>query len=257
MKKLVFSAIAVLAAASAWAIPGTLNPTSGAPVKGDIKWKAASKVYVVSYKKGPTMVDGEFKAGDVESLNIEKPAGLDKAIEMVQNGQGAQAIAILAKVVAEYKMLVWDKPAARYLVLAYLSANNAQKAYEVAQGIINDDKTAAYMGEFAPSYWQALLKLGKMQQLESCLKKAATSGDRPTSAEALNMRGDVIRAEGGDTPDTYTKALTDAYLRVALMYLDEPCREARFNALQKAALCFDKLGQATRAEDMRARAKSM
>ena len=257
MKTLAISFLAAIAASSVWAIPGTLHPESGSPVRGDIKWKSASKVYVVSAKKGNTMVDSEFKPSEVASLSIEKPNGLDKAIEMVENGQGVQATAILTKIVSEYKMLVWDKPAARYLVQAYLAANNAQKAYEVAQGVLADDKTGAYLGEFAPSYWQVLLRLGKNQQLESCLKKAATSGDRASSAEALNMRGDMIRADGGDTPDTYTKALTDAYLRVALMYLDEPCREARFNALQKAAQCFDKLGQATRAEDMRARAKSM
>ncbi len=255
MNKLAVSAIAIVAAASAWAIPGTLNPSSGSSLKGNIKWMAASKKYVVEYKKGATTVSGEFKPSEVDSLEIDKPAGLDKAIEQVQSGQGAAAVPALEKIVAEYKMLVWDKPAARYLVNAQLAAGNAQKAFQTAQNVLADDKDAAYSGEFAPSYWQVLLKLGKNQQLENCLKKAATSGDRATSAEALNMRGDIIVAQGGDTPDTYTKALTDAYLRVALLYLDEPCREARLSALNKAAQCFDKLGQATRAEDMRSRAK--
>ena len=245
------------AASSVWAIQGTLNPKDGASVKGDIQWKPASKVYVVSAKKGATMLESQFKPGDVSSLDIPEPAGLAKAIEQVQAGQGAAAVPLLSKIAAEYKMLVWDKPAARYLVDAYLSANNAAKAEEVARGVIADDKDAAFSGEFAPSYWQVLLKLGKIQQLENALKKAAVSGDRATSAAALNMRGDIILAQGGDTAEAYNKALTDAYLRVAMMYRDDACKEAHFNACMSAAKCFDKLNQASRAEDFRARAKSM
>ena len=257
MKKLAVSLLAAVAASSVWAIQGTLTPEGGAPVKGDIKWKAASKVYVVSAKKGATMVESQYKPAEVASLDIPTPAGLDKAIEQVRAGQGSAAIPLLTKIAAEYKMLVWDKPAARHLVDAYLAAGNAGKAEEVARGIIADDKDAAFQGEFAPSYWQVLLKTGKTQQLENLLKKAAATGDRASSAAALNMRGDIILAQGGDNADAYNKALTDAYLRVALMYLDEPSREARSVALMKAAQCFDKLGQAARAEDMRTRAKTM
>jgi len=257
MNKLAVFTVAICSIATAFAVPGTINPVNGTSIKGNIKWMAASKKYVVEYKKGATAVTGEFKPNEVDSLDIEKPAGLDNAIQQVQSGQGAAAVPLLSKIAAEYKMLVWDKSAARYLVLAQLAAGQAQKAFETAQGILADDKDAAYTGEFAPSYWQVLLRLGKNQQLENCLKKAVSTGDRAASAEALNMRGDIIVAQGGDSPDSYNRALTDAYLRVALLYLDEPCREARFNALNKAAQCFDKLGQATRAEDMRARAKAM
>lgn len=257
MKKLAVSLLAVAAASSVWAIQGSLTPDGGAAVKGDIKWKPASKVYVVSAKKGATMVESQYKPSEVVGLDIPEPAGLANAIEQVRGGQGAAAIPKLTKIAADYKMLVWDKPAARYLVDAYLAAGQAAKAEEVARGIIADDKDAAFSGEFAPSYWQVLLKTGKTQQLENLLKKAAASGDRATSASALNMRGDIILAQGGDTPDTYNKALTDAYLRVALMYLDDPCREPRSVALMKAAQCFDKLGQAARAEDMRSRAKAL
>lgn len=257
MKKLAVSLLAVAAASSVWAIQGTLNPEGGASVRGDIKWKAASKVYVVSAKKGNTMVESQHKPSEVASLDIPMPAGLEKAIGQVQSGQGAAAIPMLKKIADEYKMLVWDKPAARYLVDAYLAAGNAGEAEKVARNIISDDKDAAFQGEFAPSYWQVLLKTGKIQQLENLLKKAAASGDRASSAAALNMRGDIILAQGGDNAETYNKALTDAYLRVALMYLDQPCQEARVTALMKAAQCFDKLNQAARAEDMRSRAKAL
>ena len=154
-------------------------------------------------------------------------------------------------------MLSWDKPAGRYLVEAYLAANNPQKAFDTAQGIIKGDSDAAWTGDLAPAYWQTLLKLGQNQRLENCLRKATSSGDRPTSAEALLMRGDMILAAGGDLPDTYRKALVDAYLRVALMYPDENCKAVRADAMQKAAGCFDKIGMASRAEQMRSQAKAL
>ena len=95
---------------------------------------------------------------------------------MVEGGQGSAAVPVLTKVVSEYRMMKWDKIAGRYLALAHLAAGNAQKAYEACQPIVSEDKSAAYTGDLASAYWQALLKLGKSEQLEGLLKKAASSG---------------------------------------------------------------------------------
>ena len=256
MKRLMILILAAGATAPLWAIQGTIRTATDSK-KGDIKWQGRSKSYAVSFKKGNTMVSAEYPLADVEALEIDKPAGYDKAVENVQRGNGAASIAVLTKIVQEYKMLQWDKPAGRYLVEAYLAANNAQKAYETAEGIIKDDKSAEWKGDLAPAYWQALLKLGKNQKLEGLVKKAAISGDRAASANALVMRGDMILASEGESPDGLRKALTDAYLRVVLMYADEPCREARIDAMQRAANCFDKLGQAARAEQLRSQARKL
>ena len=256
MNKLMILFVAAVVTAPVWAIPGTIYTATDSK-KGDIKWQGRAKSYAVSFKKGNTMVSAEYPLADVDHLEIDKPQGYDKAVENVQRGNGAGAIAALTKIVQDYKMLQWDKPAGRWLVEAYLAANNAQKAYEVASGIINDDKTASWKGDLAPAYWKALLKLGKTQQLEGLVKKAATSGDRAASANALVMRGDMILASEGESQEGLRKALTDAYLRVMLMYADEPCREARFEAMQRAANCFDKLGQAARAEQIRSQARKI
>lgn len=256
MKKLIILGLSVAVVAPLWAVQGTIHTATDSK-KGDIKWQSRAKKYIVSFKKGKTTVSAECPLDDVEALEIAKPNGFDKAVENVQRGNGAAAIGILSKIVEEYKMLQWDKPAGRYLVEAYIAANQAQKAYEVASDIIREDKTAAWKGDLAPAYWQALLKLGKNQQLEGLVKKAAVSGDRAASANALVMRGDIILATEGDSPDGCKKALTDAYLRVMLMYADEPCKEARIRAMQKAASCFDKLGQASRAEQIRAQARKI
>ena len=255
MKKLILSG-AVMVAASAFAIHGTLS-TDSENLTGDIKWQSRGKQYVVSVKKGQTMVDMERKLDVVTRLDIPKPAGYDKAVQAVEAGQGTAAIPVLSKIVSDYRMLVWDKPAGRYLALAYLAAGNAQKAYEVCLPIISEDKAAGYTGDLAAAYWQALLKLGKREQLESLLKKAASCGDRQTSAAALVMRGDIIVAASNDSPEELRKALRDAYLRVYLMYQDAECQRERTEAMLKAADCLDKLGQKQRGENLRAQAKAI
>ena len=256
MNRLMILCLAAVAAAPLWAIQGTVRTATDSK-RGDVKWQSHSKSYAVSFKKGNTVVNAEYPLDDVEELEIDKPAGYDKAVENVRRGNGAAAIGVLTKIVQDYKMLKWDKPAGRYLVEAYLAANNAQKAYDAASDIIREDKTAAWKGDLAPAYWQALLKLGKTSQLEGLVKKAAVSGDRGASASALVMRGDMIIASEGASPETYRKALSDAYLRVMLMYADEPCRDARLDAMQRAADCFDKLGQAARAENVRSQARKI
>ena len=252
MRKTMLMTVAALAAAELFAIQGTVS-TAVESVSGDVKWHASDKKYIIEKGK----ITKEFKLADVTSLDIPKPAGFDKAVPAVENGQGASAVATLTKIVADYRMLQWDKPAGRYLTLAHLAAGNAQKAYDVCSPIVAEDKSAGYSGDLASAYWQALLKLGKREELEKMLKKAATSGDRPASAAALVMRGDIIVAASHDSPAELKKALRDGYMRVVLMYQDADCVRERREALRKAAGCFDKMGQAARAENLRAQAKMM
>ena len=251
MKKLI-TGFAMMAAASAFAIQGSVS-TGAETFAGEVKWHARDKKYVIEKGK----ITKEFKLADVTSLDIPKPAGYDKAVQAVENGQGASAVGTLTKIVADYRMLQWDKPAGRYLAFAHLAAGNAQKAYDVCSPIVAEDKTAGYSGDLAAAYWQALLKLGKRDELEKLLKKAASSGDRQASAAALVMRGDIIVAASHDAPEELKRALRDGYMRVALMYQDAECVRERQEALRKAAGCFDKMGQAARAENLRAQAKMM
>lgn len=241
-----------LAAMELMAINGTVS-TENESFSGDVKWHARDKKYIIEKGK----ITKEFSLADVISIDIAKPQGYDAAVEKVEQGQGTAAIAILTKIVSDYKMLCWDKPAGRYLAMAYLSSGNAQKALDACESIIASDKSAAYTGDLAFAYWQALLKLGKNEQLEKLVKKAATSGSRQASAAALVMRGDIIVAASNDAPDKLRDALRDGYLRVVLMYQDAECRRERSDAMVKAAACFDKLGQSARAENLRSQAKSL
>ena len=249
-KKTLILSLAALAVPELFAIQGTIS-TDAESFAGDIKWHAREKKYVVEKGK----ITKEFKLADVTGVDVAKPAGFDKAVQLVQDGQGASAIGTLTKIVSDYRMLKWDKPAGRYLAMAHLAAGNAQKAYDACQAIVSEDKSAAYSGDLAAAYWQSLLKLGKTEQLEGLLKKASSAGDRQSSAAALVMRGDIIVAGSNDKPDELRRALRDGYLRVVLMYQDASCARERAEACLKAAQCFDKLGQSARAEQLRAQAK--
>ena len=249
MRKSALTILAAVAATNLWALPGTLS-TETETVSGDIKWRAREKKYVIEKGK----VTKEFPLADVTALDIPKPQAFDNAVAQVEGGKATAAIPALTKIVEDYRMLQWDKPAGRYLAFAYLASGDAKKAYDLCEEVIKDDKTAAYTGDLAAAYWQAMLKLGKTDQLEKLLKKAATSGSRPAAAAALAMRGDIIVAASNDQPDKLKDAIREGYLRVVLMYQD--CARERTEACLKAAQCFDKLGQSARAEKLRQQAKA-
>lgn len=255
MRKLILLA-AVAALSDVFAVQGVLT-TETETLKGDIRWQGRNKQYIISIMKGKTPIEMERKLVDVVSIDIPVPPGYERAVSQVEQGQGLAAIPVLSKIVSNYRMLQWDKPAGRYLVLAYLSANQIEKAYDACQPIISEDKSAAYSGDLASAYWQTLLKLGKFNQLENLLKKAASGSSRQSSAAALVMRGDIIVSSSNDNPEKLRQALRDGYLRVVLMYQDAECRRERLEAIQKAALVFDKLGQSGRAEKLRAQAKTI
>jgi hypothetical protein len=103
---------------------------------------------------------------------------------------------------------------------------------------------AAYRGELAVIYWQALLKANRSAKLGDLLKDAIAKGGREASASALVMRGDMLmeRKQPRD-------ALKDGYLRVVILY--ENVRTVQPEALYKAAKAFEALQQNPNAEKMR------
>ena len=252
---MMFAAASAIAAVAAPAgISGTITTESGDTNKGLIRWSARDKAYVIT--KGG--VELQVKATDVAEIDIAKPAGWDQIVAQVEKGQGAAAVAPLSKIVKEYAHLEWDRAAARYLTEAYLAAGNAEKALAAAKEVIDGEKSAAYKGELAPAYWDALLALNRTSTLEEVLGKAAASGDRYSSGMALVKRGDLIFKAGGESSDAAKKALTDGYLRAALLYTDAAvASKVRPEALYKAAKCFEKLGQSGRADSFRTELKKL
>jgi tetratricopeptide (TPR) repeat protein len=141
-------------------------------------------------------------------------------------------------------MLQWDEPATRALAAAYLADNKSADALRVCDKVIAAKPEAAYTGEIAPIYWQALLKAGRGAKLEDLLEQAIKTGTPEATAPALIMRGDALFAKGD-----FKGALKDGYLRVVTLF--RSVRSAQPEALFKAAKAFDQLNQPSRAESFR------
>jgi tetratricopeptide (TPR) repeat protein len=232
-------------------IAGVITTTEGRKIEGTIKWKIREKTYAITAKGGN--VELEMAPANISDLQIPKPKELDAAIASVHQGSAAAAIPVLEKIAADYLMMQWDTVATRLLADAYVKAGEAEKAIRVCEKVIAANPEAAYLGEMAPAYWLALLKAERVSKVEDLLAKAIKSGDRASSAFALTMRGDVILASG-DTNEIAKKALRDGFLRVVTLYKSE--KAAQPEALYKAAKCFEKLGQSSRADQMRTTLKS-
>jgi len=239
-------AVALFTASAMAQIAGVITTTEGRKIEGAIKWKVREKTYAITAKGGN--VELEMAPANISDIQIPRPKELDAAIASVQQGNAAAAVPVLEKVAGDYLMLQWDKVATRLLADAYVKAGEADKAIRVCEKVIAANPEAAYLGEMAPAYWAALLKSGRVAKVDDLLAKAVKSGNRESSAFALTMRGDVILASG-DTNETAKKALRDGYLRVVTLYKSE--KAAQPEALYKAAKCFEKLGQSSRAEQMR------
>ena len=231
---------------------GKLTLENGEVQKGTLRWSAREKAYVMTKGK----VEQQFKATDVAEIDIDKPAAFDAAVAQVEKGQAAAAIPALQKIVKEYAHLQWDKAAGRYLAEAYVAADKPADALKVCSDIIDGEPSAAYRGELAPAYWNALLSLNRRAPLAKNLEKAAKSNDRFARGAALIMRGDIALKDGKESADACKKALSDGYLRVVFLYKDaEFAEKLQPEALYKAAHCFDKLSQSGRADFMRTELK--
>lgn len=254
MRKSVLTALAALASAAVFgAITGSITTESGDVQKGTIRWSTRDRAYAVTVKGG---IEIQVKPADVAEMSIDKPDGYDEAVAQVNKGQGAAAVPVLQKIVKEYSHLDWDKAAGRYLAEALISSGDLNKGLSACEDIIKTDGDAAFTGDLAPAYWEALLKLGRRPKLENLLQKAAKSGDRFSAGAALIKRGDIILLDGKDSADAAKKALVDGYLRVVFMYTDaEIAPKLQPEALYKACKCFEKLGSSGRAETMRAKLK--
>ena len=188
---MMFAAASAIAAVAAPAgITGTITTEAGDTNKGLIRWSARDKAYVIT-------------KGGVE-LQVK-----------------AAAVAPRSKIVKEYAHLEWDRAAARYLTEAHLAAGNPEKALAAAKEVIDGEKSAAYKGELAPAYWDALLALNRTSTLEDVLAKAASSGDRYSSGMALVKRGDLIFKAGGESSDAAKKARYDELRDLARDFLSK------------------------------------
>ena len=231
-------------------IPAKLTLKDGRSVQGKVRWMPLQKKYVVTRSlKGGQSTTIELPLAQVKHVEAPKPPKLVPAIKAVKAGKGAAAIPILQDIVKNYAMLRWDEPAAQYLAEAQLAAGDAVGAVKTCEGLINVKEELAYIGDVAPTYWQALLKTGKTAKLGALISKAISQGDPSVSAHALIMRGDMLMEKR-----EALNALKDGYLRVVVLYGN--VKDVQPEALYKGAKAFESLSQNANAEKLRSELRS-
>lgn len=224
---------------------GRITRSDGQQFTGLIRYVPTGRKYIVTQsRKDGTAIATDINLSEVAKVETAKPAKLDAAINAVQAGNSKAAIPVLEQIVTQYAFLGWDEPAARYLAKAKINVGQPEDAIKLCEGIIKAKPKAAYIGEIAPIYWEALLKTDKKAKLQELIAKAIATGDRAASASALIMRGDILM-EQKET----LNALKDGYLRVVILY--ENVRQVQPEALFKAAKAFEALSQTSNAEKLR------
>jgi tetratricopeptide (TPR) repeat protein len=236
------TALVITTAVSHGQVSSAIRQVDGSVLQGKIKWLPASKKYTIN--DGTTTV--EVQPGDVADIRVQQPAALAQAVQQVNAENYSAAVPVLKKIMTDYTMLQWDAVAAAYLAKAYINSNNSKEALSVCKKIIDTNPKAAYSGDMAPYYWQALLDEGRDAILSKHLDDAVAMGDRDAQATALLMRGNMFSKK-----NEFKDALVDGYLRVVVLYRKQPA--ARAEAMYKSIDCFTQLGQSSFAEQMRQR----
>lgn len=226
-------------------VAGTITTTDKKDLQGQIRWMAATKKYVIlTVRPGGTQIEIELLPSQVEKISVPQPATLAPALQAARAGNVAAAIPVLEKIIRDYAMLQWDEVAARALAEAQMLNNNPAAAIKACEIVIASKPEAAYMGDLAVMYWQALRKADRSAKLAGLLDEAIKKGSRDASANALILRGDMLMDQKKPRD-----ALKDGYLRVVVLY--ESVRGIQPEALFKAAKAFDALQQNPNAEKMR------
>jgi len=212
---------------------------------GLIKYKPASKVYVITDSQGISIT---ISQADVERVAVKEPAELESAAKLVQGGQPALAIANLEKILKDYEGMGPDAKAARWLAEAYVKSDPG-KAVAMCERVISTNPRIATDPDFASVYWKALVDTPNSgSKLKRALDDAIATGPRPLVAQALITRGDMEK-KIGNTKGNLENALIDGYLRVVVLYKD--VKEVQPAALYNAIKCFEALNQGGYADRMR------
>lgn len=247
LNAIIVAALALIAIApSAFSdVEGKIKTTEGKIISGKIRWSQTEKEYKVTQSGAngqslqmPVPVD------KVAGLSIPRPKKLDEAIKLARSGNTAAAIPLLQPIIKEYARLKFDEEAGRYLAGCQLKSGDAKGALKTCEDIIKAKAEAAYIGELASVYWEALDRNNRSSELSRLIDKAVAEGDVSASASALIRRGDMLMKS-----DKPLDALKDGYARVYILY--SAAKEQVPEALFKAAQAFDKLNRSVEAEKLR------
>ncbi|MEE9369688.1 MAG: hypothetical protein V3V05_12630 [Pontiella sp.] len=135
---------------------------------------------------GQTMT---FRKGYYREAVADKPKALVQAQQLLEAGEGEQAVPLLKKIQTEYRFLAWDEKATRLLAdYFYDNGHYADAAIEFQSLEHLDDP------EVQARHRESLLKSGNLEQVLPALEKDIASGSREAAARAYLIRGDLKAA---------------------------------------------------------------
>ncbi len=241
---LVVSLLAVTAGSLQADIVTRIYKKDGSMTQGATRWLASKKQYVQTVKQGNVDMTVEIPISQVDRVQAVKPAKWDEIRKNVSSKNFGAAIPALEAIMKEYTMLQYDTEAGSYLARIYMAQNRPADAVRICQSLIATQPEAGTRSSLAPVYWKALLATGQGANLAPTLDEAVRTAPRNIAAQALIVRGDLLKEQG-----KVKEALADGYLRVVVLFAN--VEEAQPEALSKAAAAFDTLQQGQYAEKMR------
>lgn len=208
-----------------------------------IRWDSAKNEFLVQPASGGDAVFPVAKK-EVVRLEMDPPAEMVQAQQLLAANRYSEAIPPLQTVVANYRGLNWDNTARELLARVYVKGNEPAKAIKLVDELLAAGASASISPGLRMEYWKALLAIDpKSVKAVKDFDEAIATGPRDIVPVAQVMRGDLRRATGHKED-----ALQD-YLRTILFF--ENAGAARTEALTKAIELLDELGDAPKANELR------
>lgn len=184
---------------------------SGQRVDGsDIRAKSDGEIILTTPQGTRSFLKGQYA-----KAVADKPADMDKAVQLVAAKQYDEAIKLLEDVAVRYHFLDWDNQARAMLPKIYIQKGDFASAISSYEKLFALSPKSKEDIEIQMSYRQALLDAKQYDKLEALLNSVIGAGTRSDAARAFLMRGD-IRASQGQAE----QAVLD-YLRVVLLFEGE------------------------------------
>jgi TolA-binding protein len=223
-------------------VPATITTKDGKEQTGLVRWKAVAKSY--EFQPEGASVIMTLAPDQIVKINTKAPAELAAAVTAVQGARYDAALPVLTKIVDDYAMIEYDVVAARWAAEAYQKKGDVKSAVAICEKVMRDSTTAVSSDDFMSIYIDCLIANENYARAKEILNKVVEQGSRKAAAMAQLKRGDIELKKGN-----FKDALIDGYLRTVVLFEDQ--KQVQPEALYKATVCFDKLGQTPYAEKMR------
>ncbi|MDF7798041.1 tetratricopeptide repeat protein [Pontiellaceae bacterium B1224] len=133
-----------------------------------------------------------FRKGQYRSAVADRPRELAQAEQLLEQGQGEQAVPLLKQVKQECRYLAWDQAAIQLLADYYFSSGRFAEALNEFQTL--EDQSDPIVQRKIRG---AMVKSGTTESVLLVLNADIATGSREAAAQAYLMRGE-LKATAGD-----------------------------------------------------------